>query len=136
MVRSLVRSSAWSVTLVRLVDEPDPSAPRYYRAPELMFGAQDYGTPIDIWSCGCVLGELINNGQPIFPGNSGVDQLVEIIKVLGTPSRNDLLAINKQFIRETQPRPFQFLEIKPRPISDILPKHTRRKGWSGKASVE
>lgn len=53
---------------------------RYYRAPELIFGATDYTVNIDIWSAGCVLAELLL-GQPIFPGDSGVDQLVEIIKV-------------------------------------------------------
>lgn len=37
--------------------------------------------PTDVWSAGCVLAELLL-GQPIFPGDSGVDQLVEIIKVL------------------------------------------------------
>lgn len=37
--------------------------------------------PLDVWSAGCVLAELLL-GQPIFPGDSGVDQLVEIIKVL------------------------------------------------------
>ena len=53
---------------------------RYYRAPELIFGATDYTTNIDVWSAGCVFAELML-GQPIFPGDSGVDQLVEIIKV-------------------------------------------------------
>uniref|UniRef100_A0A0E0C009 non-specific serine/threonine protein kinase n=1 Tax=Oryza meridionalis TaxID=40149 RepID=A0A0E0C009_9ORYZ len=53
---------------------------RYYRAPELIFGATEYTTAIDIWSAGCVLAELML-GQPLFPGESGVDQLVEIIKV-------------------------------------------------------
>lgn len=52
---------------------------RYYRAPELIFGATDYTTAIDIWSLGCVCAELLL-GQPLFPGESGVDQLVEIIK--------------------------------------------------------
>jgi len=60
---------------------------RYYRAPELIFGATDYSQSIDVWSVGCILAELIL-GQPLFPGDSGVDQLVEIIKVLGTPSRD------------------------------------------------
>ena len=54
---------------------------RYYRAPELIFGATDYTTNIDVWSAGCVFAELML-GQPIFPGDSGVDQLVEIIKVI------------------------------------------------------
>ncbi|XP_021846395.1 alpha-mannosidase At3g26720 isoform X2 [Spinacia oleracea] len=53
---------------------------RYYRAPELIFGATEYSTAIDIWSRSCVLAELLL-GQPLFPGESGVDQLVEIIKV-------------------------------------------------------
>ncbi|KAG4190539.1 hypothetical protein ERO13_A07G037566v2, partial [Gossypium hirsutum] len=52
---------------------------RYYRAPELIFGATEYTTAIDIWFAGCVLAELLL-GQPLFPGESGVDQLVEIIK--------------------------------------------------------
>ncbi|KAI4976309.1 hypothetical protein ZWY2020_049916 [Hordeum vulgare] len=52
---------------------------RYYRAPELIFGATEYTTAIDLWSTGCVMSELLL-GQPIFPGESGVDQLVEIIK--------------------------------------------------------
>jgi glycogen synthase kinase 3 beta len=59
---------------------------RYYRAPELIFGATDYNSIIDVWSVGCVMAELML-GQPLFPGESGVDQLVEIIKVLGTPTR-------------------------------------------------
>jgi len=72
-------------------NEPNVSyiCSRYYRAPELIFGATDYTTMIDVWSAGCVLAELILC-QPIFPGESGVDQLVEIIKVLGTPSKEQL----------------------------------------------
>lgn len=53
---------------------------RYYRAPELIFGATDYTCAIDVWSVGCVMAELLL-GSPLFPGDSGVDQLVEIIKV-------------------------------------------------------
>ena len=60
---------------------------RYYRAPELIFGATDYGKCIDVWSIGCVIGELLL-GLPMFPGDSGVDQLVEIIKILGTPTKD------------------------------------------------
>ncbi|KAI8007246.1 hypothetical protein LOK49_LG07G02064 [Camellia lanceoleosa] len=54
---------------------------RYYRAPELIFGATEYTTAIDMWSTGCDLAKLLL-GQPLFPGESGVDLLVEIIKVL------------------------------------------------------
>lgn len=45
---------------------------RYYRAPELIFGATDYTAGIDVWSTGCVVAELLL-GQPLFPGESGVD---------------------------------------------------------------
>lgn len=58
---------------------------RYYRAPELIFGCVDYNNMIDIWSMGCVVAEMVL-GEPLFPGESAVDQLVEIIKILGTPS--------------------------------------------------
>lgn len=66
---------------------------RYYRAPELVFDATDYTCAIDIWSLGCVLAELLL-GQPLFPGESAVDQLVEIVKILGTPTREEIYAMN------------------------------------------
>lgn len=69
---------------------------RYYRAPELIFGATGYGHCIDVWSVGCVAAELLL-GQPLFPGDSGVDQLVEIIKVLGTPTRDQIQSMNPHY---------------------------------------
>merc|ERR1719361_842374 len=78
---------------------------RYYRAPELIFGATDYTTNIDVWSAGCVFAELLL-GQPLFPGDSGVDQLVEIIKVLGTPTREEISAMNSNYTE------FKFPQIK------------------------
>ncbi|CAN4103214.1 unnamed protein product [Withania somnifera] len=69
---------------------------RYYRAPELIFGATEYTTSIDIWSAGCVLAELLV-GQPLFPGENAVDQLVEIIKVLGTPTREEIRCMNPNY---------------------------------------
>lgn len=81
---------------------------RYYRAPELIFGAVEYTTAIDIWSTGCVMAELML-GQPIFPGESGVDQLVEIIKVLGTPTREEIKCMNPNYTD------FKFPQIKAHP---------------------
>jgi serine/threonine protein kinase len=69
---------------------------RYYRAPELIFGATSYTTQIDLWSAGCVAAELLL-GRPLFPGDTGVDQLVEVVKILGTPSRDDIRAMNKAY---------------------------------------
>lgn len=86
---------------------------RYYRAPELIFGATDYTTKIDIWSAGCVMAELIL-GEPMFPGESGVDQLVEIIKVLGTPTREQMKAMNPNYTE------FRFPVIRARSWSRIF----------------
>jgi len=45
---------------------------RYYRSPELIFGATQYTPAVDVWSAGCVISELLL-GQPLFVGDSGVD---------------------------------------------------------------
>ncbi|OEL15170.1 Shaggy-related protein kinase gamma [Dichanthelium oligosanthes] len=88
---------------------------RYYRAPELIFGATEYTTAIDIWSAGCVLAELML-GQPLFPGESGVDQLVEIIKVLGTPTREEIKCMNPNYTE------FKFPQIKAHPWHKVFHK--------------
>ena len=46
----------------------DYVATRWYRAPEVLDGSGQYNSPVDIWAAGCVLGELMTCGQPIFPG--------------------------------------------------------------------
>jgi serine/threonine protein kinase len=45
----------------------DYVATRWYRAPEILLGSTKYGKPVDMWSLGCILGEMIT-GKPIFPG--------------------------------------------------------------------
>lgn len=88
---------------------------RYYRAPELIFGATEYTTAIDMWSVGCVMAELLL-GQPLFPGESGVDQLVEIIKILGTPTREEIKCMNPNYTE------FKFPQIKAHPWHKIFHK--------------
>ncbi|QQP56579.1 Protein kinase shaggylike, partial [Caligus rogercresseyi] len=87
---------------------------RYYRAPELIFGAVDYSTSIDIWSAGCVFAELMLC-QPFSPGDSGVDQLVEIIKILGTPTREQIKEMNPNYTE------FKFPQIKAHPWQKVFP---------------
>ncbi|CAD8180034.1 unnamed protein product [Paramecium octaurelia] len=69
---------------------------RSYRAPELLFGATNYSSQVDMWSVGCIIAEMFN-GLPLFLGTSAVDQLVEIIKVLGSPSREEVISMNKEY---------------------------------------
>jgi glycogen synthase kinase 3 beta len=52
-------------------------------------------------------------GQPLFPGESGIDQLVEIIKVLGTPTRDQIRTMNPNYMEH------KFPQIKPHPFSKV-----------------
>lgn len=69
---------------------------RYYRAPELTLGSTVYTTSVDIWSAGCLYAEMLL-GQPIFTGKDGINQLTEIFKVLGTPTSQELRAMNPMY---------------------------------------
>ncbi|KAK4280901.1 hypothetical protein QN277_012457 [Acacia crassicarpa] len=55
---------------------------RWYRSPELLYGSDDYGLEIDLWSLGCIFAEILTL-EPLFPGTSDIDQLSRIIDVLG-----------------------------------------------------
>ncbi|KAK4386541.1 Shaggy-related protein kinase eta [Sesamum angolense] len=80
---------------------------RFYRAPELIFGATEYTTSIDIWSAGCVLAELLL-GQPLFPGENAV--------VLGTPTREEIRCMNPNYTD------FRFPQIKAHPWHKVFQK--------------
>ncbi len=67
---------------------------RYYRAPEIVFSWAYYTCAIDMWSVGCVMAELFT-GKPLFPGKNSVDQLARIVKVLGPPTPDDLIAMGQ-----------------------------------------
>ncbi|KAM4703999.1 cyclin-dependent kinase 11B isoform 3-T3 [Rhinophrynus dorsalis] len=77
----------------------------WYRAPELLLGAKEYSTAIDLWSVGCIFGELLTQ-KPLFPGKSEIDQINKIFKDLGTPSEkiwpgyNELPAVKKMTFTE------------------------------------
>ncbi|XP_041841112.1 probable serine/threonine-protein kinase MARK-A [Melanotaenia boesemani] len=60
----------------------DYVATRWYRAPELLVGDIKYGKPVDVWAVGCLLIEMLT-GQPLFPGDSDLDQLYHIVKCFG-----------------------------------------------------
>jgi len=95
----------------------DYVATRWYRAPEILLGSTDYTKGVDMWSIGCILGELLG-GKPMFPGTSTMNQLDRIIEVTGRPTKEDIEAINSPFaatMLESLP------EVQPRDLSSMFP---------------
>lgn len=103
----------------QLTNEPNVAyiCSRYYRAPELIFGNQYYTTAVDVWSVGCIFAEMMI-GEPIFRGENSMGQLVEIIKILGTPTKEQLEQLNKKATSE--PR---LANIRPKPWNRVFPDH-------------
>jgi len=72
----------------------------WYRSPEILLGTT-YATPVDLWSCGCILAELYLR-RPLFPGQYEIDQLGKIFGILGTPTESEWPA-NSSVMREAFP---------------------------------
>jgi mitogen-activated protein kinase 1/3 len=62
---------------------------RWYRAPEIMLACQEYTEAIDVWSVGCIFGELLER-RALFPGEDYIDQLRRIVAKLGKPAPDEL----------------------------------------------
>ncbi|KAF7284515.1 cyclin-dependent kinase 20-like [Rhynchophorus ferrugineus] len=60
-------------------------ATRWYRAPELLYGSRTYKPSVDMWSVGCIIGEMVNR-VPLFPGETDIEQLAIVLSTLGTPT--------------------------------------------------
>ncbi|MBZ3888024.1 Cyclin-dependent kinase-like 2 [Sciurus carolinensis] len=89
----------------------DYVATRWYRAPELLVGDVKYGKAVDVWAIGCLVTEMFM-GEPLFPGDSDIDQLYHIMMCLGNliPRHQELFYKNPVFagvrlpeIKETEP---------------------------------
>jgi serine/threonine protein kinase len=57
----------------------------WYRAPEILLGSKQYSCPVDMWSLGTMIPEMVT-GHPMFPGDSEIDEIFKIFRVLGTPN--------------------------------------------------
>ncbi|XP_069835684.1 mitogen-activated protein kinase 8 isoform X1 [Dendropsophus ebraccatus] len=77
---------------------------RYYRAPEVILG-MGYKENVDIWSVGCILGEMIKGGV-LFPGSDHIDQWNKVIEQLGTPC--------PEFMKKLQPTVRTYVENRPK----------------------
>ncbi|KIJ32310.1 hypothetical protein M422DRAFT_35858 [Sphaerobolus stellatus SS14] len=61
----------------------------WYRSPEVLLGSRHYSTSLDMWSVGCIFAEMAMRGQPLFPGDSEIDQIFKIFRILGTPDEQN-----------------------------------------------
>jgi serine/threonine protein kinase len=90
----------------------------WYRAPDVLLGSRTYSTSIDVWSCGCIFAEMIS-GLPLFRGRDNQDQLLHIMRIIGTPTE-------AQFQKMQRDSPE--IQVKPcprypkMPFSQVLPK--------------
>ena len=71
-------------------------ATRWYRAPEILLASPKYTKGVDMWSVGCILGEMLV-GSPIFPGTSTFNQLERILKYIPSPSKMDIDSIKSHY---------------------------------------
>ncbi|KRZ70574.1 putative serine/threonine-protein kinase C05D10.2 [Trichinella papuae] len=71
-------------------------ATRWYRAPEILLSSKYYTKGVDMWSLGCILGEMLN-GKPLFPGTSTINQIEKIIEVISSPSASDIESIGSKY---------------------------------------
>ena len=87
---------------------------RWYRAPEIILNPGHYGYEQDVWAAGCVFGDLIRRA-PLFPGNSHIDQMRIIIRVMGNPSKEDLnfemSPLSRRFLQQNTVDKYQGLHI-------------------------
>ncbi|ETW87697.1 hypothetical protein HETIRDRAFT_378853, partial [Heterobasidion irregulare TC 32-1] len=88
----------------------------WYRAPDVLLGSRTYSTSIDVWSCGCIFAEMIS-GVPLFRGRDNNDQLLHIMRIIGTPDDRTVRKMAAESIQVKQwPR---YPKI---PFQQVLPK--------------
>mmetsp|Transcript_32130 Transcript_32130/g.44551 ORF Transcript_32130/g.44551 Transcript_32130/m.44551 type:complete len:375 (+) Transcript_32130:260-1384(+) len=98
----------------------DYVATRWYRAPEILLGSTKYTFGVDMWSSGCILGELLG-GKPMFQGTSTMNQLDKIMEITGRPTKEDIDAIQSPFaatMLESLPG------VNPRSLRELFPNAT------------
>lgn len=99
-------------------------ATRWYRSPELLLRISSYSFPSDLWAIGAVMTELINLGEPLFPGSDEHDQLSRIVSLRGHPStvgwRNGEMAMKKRRIHLPRVTPSSLRKTVPRASLPVL----------------
>ena len=75
----------------------DYVATRWYRAPEILLGSHTYTKAVDMWSVGCIIGEMLL-GKPMFRGKSTLDQIEKVFAMTGMPTKSDISAIDSPHV--------------------------------------
>ena len=83
---------------------------RWYRAPEIMLGYSTYDYAIDVWSLGCIFGEILGR-EALLPGGDYVEQLKLISALLGSPTEDDLWYVSNRNAREFMMRLPKYFSI-------------------------
>jgi serine/threonine protein kinase len=91
---------------------------RWYRAPELLLGSPVYSDPVDMWSVGCILAEILGR-RPLFRGSNYVHQLQVIVEVLGTPTEHDMRLVQRKSAKEAIDRMGRREKV---PFSKLFPR--------------
>ncbi|THD23556.1 Mitogen-activated protein kinase [Fasciola hepatica] len=81
-------------------------ATRWYRAPEILLASSRYTKFVDMWSLGCILGEMLS-GKPIFPGSSTINQIERIVSVVDKPTDEDIASLHSEYGRSILAKAFQ-----------------------------
>nr|XP_029521268.1 mitogen-activated protein kinase 15-like [Oncorhynchus nerka] len=91
-------------------------ATRWYRPPEILLGSSRYTKGVDMWSIGCILGEMLL-GKPLFPGTSTINQIEKIMSAIPHPSPEDVLSIRSEYGASV----IQRMLLRPQvPLEDLL----------------
>jgi mitogen-activated protein kinase 1/3 len=94
---------------------------RWYRAPELLLNCSQYTAAIDVWSVGCILGEIITR-QPLFPGRDYIQQLKLITELIGSPDDSSLGFLRsdnaRRYMKQLPQYPRQDFRLRFRNMSD------------------
>ena len=98
----------------------DYVATRWYRAPEILLGSVKYNSQADMWSVGCIFGELLS-GKPVFPGTSTLSQIDKVLEITGKPTKEDILSIQSEMAQHM----LENISVnKMKPLKSIFPKAT------------
>jgi len=76
----------------------DYVATRWYRAPEILVGSDKYGIEVDMWSLGCIFGEMLA-GKPVFNGTSTLNQIEKIVDKIGMPDEDTIAHMKSPFAK-------------------------------------